>query len=250
MKTPRGILDVYDSAEIVANAMADLFVERAGEAIGDRGEFSVALAGGTTPKEIFALLAGKPRVEQIDWKDVAIYFGDERCVPPADGQSNYKMAYETLLRNVPVPAENVFRMRGEEDPEEAAKEYAEILRRTLGTPPRFDLVMLGMGTDAHTASLFPGADPHEREDELVRAVKVDAEGMYPYRITITPKVINSARCVAICTTGKSKADALKAVMSDAPDATKRPIQSVAPTDGKLFWLVDRAAASALLQKQP
>lgn len=245
MKTARGTLDVFDSAEIVANAVADLFVERAGEAIGERGQFCVALAGGTTPKAAYALLADEPRSGQVDWRNVAVYFGDERCVAPDDEQSNYRMAQQMLLRHVPVPAENVFRMRGEDEPAAAARDYANVLRSTLGPAPRFDLILLGMGADAHTASLFPGEDPHRDEDALVRAPYVEKAGAY--RLTLTPAVINNARCIAIATEGPSKAAALQSVFREPEDATMRPIQSVAPRDGELVWLVDREAAGGLLQ---
>lgn len=245
MKTARGTLEVFDSAEIVANAVADLFVERAGEAIGERGQFCVALAGGTTPRAAYALLADEPRSGQIDWRNVAVYFGDERCVPPDDEQSNYRMAQQTLLRRVPIPAENVFRMRGEDDPASAAQDYANVLRSTLGASPRFDLILLGMGTDAHTASLFPGEDPRREEDALVRAPYVEKAGAY--RLTLTPAVINNARCIAVAAEGPSKAEALQSVFREPEDLTQRPIQSVAPHDGELRWLVDREAAAGLLQ---
>ena len=246
MKTERGTLEVFDSAEIVANAVADLFVERAGEAIGERGQFCVALAGGTTPKAAYALLADEPRSGQVDWRNVAVYFGDERCVAPDDERSNYRMAHETLLRHVPVPESNVFRMRGEDDPASAAQEYASVLRGTLGPAPRFDLILLGMGTDAHTASLFPGEDPHRDEESLVRAPYVEQAGSY--RLTLTPAVINNARCVAIAAEGPAKAAALQSVFREPPDAALRPVQSIAPRDGELLWLVDREAAAGLLRR--
>src|SRR5947209_2338648 len=166
--TARGDLRVLDDATQVAQALADLFVERAAFAIADHGRFAVALAGGNTPKAAYALLAQEPRKSQVDWRRVAVYFGDERCVPPDDDRSNYKMATDALLCCVPIPHENVFRMRGEDDPESAARQYADELRRALGDPPLFDLVMLGMGPDAHTASLFPGTDPRTGEAQLVR----------------------------------------------------------------------------------
>jgi len=241
--TPRGELRVFDEPSQVAEALADLFVASARDAIAKRGRFAVALAGGTTPKAAYALLASEPRISQVEWPKVAVYFGDERCVPPDDDQSNYKMARDTFLARVPLPAANVFRMHGEDDPPQAAHAYAEQLRATLGEPPRFDLVMLGMGPDAHTASLFPGSDPYADEDRLVRAVYVDK--LKACRLTLTPLVLNNARTVAVATEGPSKAQALYDVFTAANDPRERPIQSLAPRDGKLVWLVDRSAAGSL-----
>lgn len=239
----RGDLRILNDAPQVAEALADWFVISALEALAARDRFTVALAGGNTPKAAYALLATEPRKSQVDWDNVLVYFGDERCVPPSDDQSNYKMAEDTLLSHVEIPAQNVFRMHGEDEPEDAARSYAALLKERLGDPPVFDLIMLGMGTDAHTASLFPGADPHAGEDSLVRAIYV--EKVHMYRLTLTPKALNAARCVVIATEGPSKTEALNAVFSEPVDPRERPIQSVAPRDGKLIWLVDRAAAGSL-----
>jgi len=239
----RGQLRVFDNAEQVAGALADLFVQRARDAVTNRGRFAVALAGGNTPKAAYALLAQEPRKSQVDWRNVAVFFGDERCVPPDDEQSNYKMASDALLSRVPVPEENVFRMHGEEQPRQAAQAYADVLRRTLGDPPEFDLVMLGMGPDAHTASLFPGTDPHTDDAQLVRAPYVKKVGMY--RLTLTPAAINAARCIVIATEGPSKTQALHDVFTASEDPRERPIQSIEPRNGQLIWLVDRAAAGSL-----
>lgn len=239
----RGELHILNDARQVAEALADSFVINALEALAARGRFTVALAGGNTPKAAYALLAAEPRSSRVDWNNVFVFFGDERCVLPSDDESNYKMAQDALLSHVAIPEHNVFRMHGEADPEEAARSYAAVLKGQLGDPPVFDLIMLGMGTDAHTASLFPGADPHAGEEKLVRAVYVEKVKMY--RLTLTPRVINAARCVVIATEGPSKTDALNAVFSQPVDPRERPIQSVAPQDGKLIWLVDRAAAGSL-----
>lgn len=216
------------------------------EAIGDRGFFSVALAGGTTPKAAYALLAQEPRSRDVDWQRVFAYFSDERCVPPDDPQSNYKTAHDALLSKVSIPTGNVHRMRGEDSPAAAASAYARLLRGEFGDPPRFDLVMLGMGPDGHTASLFPGTDPLTDDGALVRAPFVDQ--VHAFRLTITPRVINAARCVTIATEGVEKASALARVREGARDPAALPIQIVAPSDGRLLWLVDRAAASALRAK--
>jgi len=241
--TQRGEVRILDDAAGVAEALADVFVQKARDAIAARGRFAVALAGGNTPKAAYALLANPPRGSQVDWQRVFVYFGDERCVPPGDDQSNYKMASDSLLSHVPIPTAQVFRMHGEDDPQLAARDYANELRETLGDPPRFDLVMLGMGPDAHTASLFPGTDPYTDDEQLVRAQYVQKASMN--RLTLTPAAINAARCVVIATEGPSKTEALSAVFLSPDDPTQRPIQAIAPRDGKLLWLVDRAAAGSL-----
>jgi 6-phosphogluconolactonase len=242
----RGELQILDGADQLAAALAETFIEDANEAIAQRGAFFVALAGGTTPKNAYQLLAQEPRRSRIDWNHVFIYFGDERCVPPDNPESNYKMASDAFLRAVNLPGDHVHRMRGEEDPPKAAREYADLLLQTMGDRPRFDLVMLGMGADGHTASLFPGTDPFTDNERLVRAPYV--EKFSTHRITITPLVINNAGHVVIATEGLPKAPALYAVREGPYEPSIHPIQAVAPSHGKLTWLVDRAAAAELPQK--
>lgn len=238
-----GDFNVYDDARQLANALADAIVDCARDAIAARGAFFVALAGGTTPKAAYALLAEEPRNGEVDWKNVFAYFSDERCVPPEDERSNYRSARDTLLAKVPIPGANVRRMRGEDPPAQAAKAYAQQLRDACGELPRLDLVLLGMGPDGHTASLFPGSDPLTDDAALVRAPFVEQAQMY--RLTVTPRVINAARSVAIATEGPAKAEVLARVREGAYDPCTLPIQIVAPTGGRLLWLVDRAAASKL-----
>ena len=238
-----GDLQVFETPDEVAAALADAFVDDAAEAINQRGAFFVALAGGTTPKNAYRLLAEEPRRSRVDWNHVFVYFGDERCVPPDSADSNYKMASDAFLSKVPVPPDHVHRMRGETEPLQAAREYAALLIQTMGDLPRFDLVMLGMGPDGHTASLFPGTDPLSDNDRLVRAPYVDKLGAF--RITITPLVINNARHVAIATEGLPKAPALYAVREGPFEPLVHPIQIVEPSNGRLTWLVDRAAAAEL-----
>lgn len=238
-----GELLVFATPETVAEAVADAFVRDAREAIATRGTFYVALAGGTTPKAAYRLLAQEPRKNAIDWANVQIFFGDERCVAPDNDESNYKMACDAMLNAVGVPPANVHRMRGEIEPQAAAEEYAALLRERLGEHLRLDLIMLGMGADGHTASLFPGTDPHQDEDRLVRAPYV--EKMQTHRITLTPKILNSARHIIVATEGLTKAPALYAVRKGPYDPELHPIQVLAPTDGTLTWYVDRAAAAEL-----
>lgn len=240
MSRAAGELFVYDSPSELAAALADLFATSASRAIAARGRFAVALAGGTTPKAAYALLAQPRYASQIDWHDVEVFFGDERCVPPDDPQSNYRMAREAFLGSVDIPAENVHRMQCERDPADAASAYAGEVRRVLGAQPRFDLVMLGMGPDGHTASLFPGSDPYEGDDMLARAVYSTSQRQW--RVTLTPSVLNAARTVVFAVEGSSKATMLHRVREGEYDPTLLPSQSICPHDGRLLWLVDRAAA--------
>ena len=238
----RGELRVLESPQAVAAALADVFVAEARLTIEARGTFFVVLAGGRTPQAAYALLAGAERRDAVDWTGVLIYFGDERCVPPESEDSNYKMAFDSFLSKVPIPPRNVHRMHGEDEPARAARAYAQVLVETMGELPRFDLVLLGMGEDGHTASLFPGTDPRTDEDQLVRAVL--AEAREPHRLTLTPLVINNSRRVTIAVEGAPKAQTLRAVREGPYDPVKYPVQIVSPHDGDLIWLADKAAAEA------
>ena len=236
-------LRVYPQASDVARALAQLFVDAGNAAIAERGRFFVALSGGTTPKSAYALLAQPPLANALDWSAVDVFFGDERCVPPEDDRSNYKMACDALLTAVAIPDRNVHRIRGEDDPHAAAGAYRDEIERALGDHPRFDLVMLGMGPDGHTASLFPGEDPRTDDDALVRAVYSSSQTQW--RVTITSVVINAARTVVFAVEGSGKAKTLALVREGPRDVIRLPSQIVAPANGELIWLVDSAAASGL-----
>ncbi|MGA2758694.1 MAG: 6-phosphogluconolactonase [Candidatus Cybelea sp.] len=242
----RGELVVYADAGAVAQALADSFVAAGLAAIAERGAFAVALSGGNTPRAAYELLAADPLRASLPWSDVFIYFGDERCVPPDDERSNYRMAREAFLDAVPSPNQNVARMRGEIDPGLAANEYASILRTALGDNPRFDLVMLGLGEDGHTASLFPGIAQDIEENSLVEAAYAQSQEMW--RVSFTPKLINAAWRVAFAVEGVAKAPALAAVIEGPSDPATYPAQLVRPRSGELTWLVDEAAASLLVSR--
>jgi 6-phosphogluconolactonase len=227
----------------LAELVTKFVVARALEAIAARGKFDIALAGGSTPKAAYALLAAEPYRSSVDWSRVRFFFGDERCVPPADPQSNFKTASDALLRPLGIAPQRIFRMLGEIDPPLAAAAYAEVLRAELGDPPILDLVLLGMGADGHTASLFPGTDPFCGDESLVRAPWIAKLG--GYRITLTPRAINAARAVAIAAAGAAKAEALKEAIQGPHDTVRTPIQAVHPGGGSLSWFVDAAAAAKL-----
>ncbi len=217
-------------------------------AVAARGRAAVALAGGRTPREAYARLAEPPCREAVDWSRLEIFWGDERCVPPDHPDSNFRMAREVLLSRVPVPLANIHRLRGElEDPETAAREYEAVLRTTLrplgDRPPRLDLVLLGLGPDGHTASLFPGTAVLREARSWVRPAWV--EQLQAWRLTLTLPVINAARHVLFLVTGADKAPVVQAVLEGPRDPGRLPAQLVAPTEGRVEWLLDREAAARL-----
>jgi 6-phosphogluconolactonase len=241
-----GELVVVDDDVALARAVAERVIAAGNEAIAARGRFELALAGGSTPKAAYALLASAEFRGRLDWRRVRFFFGDERCVPPTDDQSNYKMAKETLFDGLSIDRDHVFRMRGEDEPAHAAGVYAaELLRELPATnvAPTLDLVMLGMGPDGHTASLFPGSDPFAGDELLVRAVYV--EKLDAHRITLTPRTIGAAREILVATAGDAKAAALAAVLEGPYEPDRFPSQILARTQARLTWLVDRAAAAGL-----
>lgn len=243
MTPNRGEMRVLPSANDVSVALANEFADAAVAAIAQRGKFYVALSGGNTPRAAYELLGLGIYDSRIAWEHVFVYFGDERCVPPDDERSNYRMVAEALLSRVPIPDANVRRIAGEIEPGEAANEYAAVMRTELGNKPQFDLVLLGLGDDGHTASLFPGTAPATDDAALVRAALAPDGAMW--RITITPNVINAARRVIFAVEGAPKAQVLAAVYQGPIDAVRYPAQAVAPSPGQLLWLVDEAAASLL-----
>ncbi|HZW53565.1 MAG TPA: 6-phosphogluconolactonase [Candidatus Elarobacter sp.] len=237
------ILTVLPDPAALAEAAADHVVAVLHAALGRRDLAHVALAGGSTPRAVNALLAAPPRRDVIDWTRIVFWFGDERCVPPDDEDSNYRMNRETLLDPLGIDPARVHRMRGEDDPSAAAADYDAVLRRELGEQPALDLVLLGMGPDGHTASLFPGTTLAIDKDKHCIAHYVPQQGKW--RITVTPRAINAARSVAITAGGAEKADALRGVLEGPRQTDVYPAQLVQPHDGELRWFVDAAAASKL-----
>lgn len=243
---------VYDDAGALAQAAAAIFVEAARDVVARRGAFFVALSGGSTPRALFQLLAQPPYREQVDWSRTHVFWGDERCVPPNDPESNYRMAREALLFHVPIPAHQVYRMPGESaDPAAGAALYEMTMRRAFalapGEQPRFDLILLGMGPDGHTASLFPHTEALRVRERLVVANYVSK--LASTRITMTAPVLNAAATVAFLVAGSDKAAALAAVLEGPRDPETYPAQLVQPVHGTLYWLVDRAAAAGLKAHQ-
>ena len=235
---------VVDTPAALAEDAADLFVRIAADAITERGRFMVALAGGATPRGLYARLAAEPFRARMDWHRTWVFFGDERCVPPTDAESNYRMARETLLAHVPVPPGQIFRIDGEAaDAARAAEEYERRLRAAFEPGlVRFDLILLGMGLDGHVASLFPGSPALDEKDRLVIAVETRA-AVVAKRITLTPPVLNAARRVLFLIAGAEKARSVADVLRNP--ASSLPGARVRPTEGVVTWLLDRAAAEGL-----
>ncbi|HJQ31161.1 MAG TPA: 6-phosphogluconolactonase [Pyrinomonadaceae bacterium] len=236
---------VFADPEAVADAAARRIVELARGAIDERGAFSIALSGGSTPRRVYELLAGDEFRGQVDWKSVHVFFGDERTVPADHAESNYRMANEALLSRVGLPPENVHRIEGLGDAAANASAYESVMRGFFGDAdwPRFDLVMLGMGDDGHTASLFPGTVALSEQRAWVVANWV--EKFQTWRITLTAPAINAARRVLFLVTGAGKAERLREVLKGERDPARLPSQLIAPREGTLEWFVDRAAASEL-----
>ena len=244
-KIPGGSVEIWESPAEISRRAAEMFIGIAREAITDRGRFSVALAGGSTPRLTYELLASEEYVPRLEWDKVHFFWSDERCVPPGNDQSNYLMAAEAMLNHLPIEHEQIHRMRGEDDPAEAAASYQkEILEFFAGAEPRFDLIMLGMGEDGHTASLFPGAVEFGDREHLVAAPFVAK--FKTNRLTLAVFTLNLAAQVMVLTAGEGKAAALKQVLrDDTEEGEELPARLVRPVNGERLWLVDEAAASQL-----
>jgi 6-phosphogluconolactonase len=231
----------------LADEGARRFVGLAGTAIAEHGRFTVALSGGSTPRALYERLARPPLSDAVDWANVNVFWSDERYVPLDDPESCFRMARETLLAHVPIPAANIYPVPTVGGtPEAAAEAYAETLTASFGTEtPRFDLILLGMGPDGHTASLFPGQpEVVHPSNKLVVAVH-NAPKPPPTRISYTYRVINAAANVIFLVAGADKAATLREVLQGPSDIGRLPSQGVRPEYGSLVWLVDQAAAKEL-----
>jgi 6-phosphogluconolactonase len=263
------MLHIYKDAEELSHAVAKWIAGRIGETLSKKDHFTIALSGGSTPQRLHKILAASPYKEQIDWSKLHIFWGDERAVPFGDSRNNAKMAYDTLLDFVPVPPSQIHVMRTDIPADQSALEYEKILHQyfslpaqnhpgynaspkgldepspasQLITPNSFDLVLLGMGDDGHTLSLFPGTEVVHEEKAWVKAFFLKAQDMQ--RITLTKTIVNRSSCVAFLTTGSGKAHALKEVLHGAYNPDLYPSQEIRPEAGELHWFVDEAAAAQL-----
>lgn len=228
----------------IAREVAEFIVHQASLCAKEARMFSLFLSGGSGPKALFELLASDEFKSQIDWRGVELYWGDERCVAPTDELSNYKLANDLLISKVPIPPANVHRMKGEINPEQAAKEYGQLLRaQFMDEGP--DVLLLGMGDDGHTASLFPGTKALYEMDHRCVANWVEKDYIPKgtnWRITLTYPFINRSREIIVLVTGASKAKRVQEVLEGDEDVERLPIQGVKPHNGNLTWYIDVAAA--------
>ncbi len=241
MEPVRREVRVCPDPETLSRAAAQALSDFLRRSVTRRGRCTVALSGGRTPRRVYELLAEDPR---IPWPQIEVFWGDERYVPPGDSRSNAQMARELLLGRIAIPPENVHPMPTHfGDPEDAARAYEATLRRVFGGWPRLDLVLLGMGSDGHVASLFPGSPALLEPDRWVVAVRADADP--PGRLTLTLDSINRARRVDILVTGAEKHQALHRALWGPRDPVRCPASGVQPRHGTVVWWVDRAAAEGL-----
>jgi len=243
-------IEVFHDPQRLIRAAAEHIVRLASETTAQNGMFTFVLSGGSTPRPLYILLASQAFAKRIDWTRVHVFWGDERCVAPEDPRSNYRMAHETLLDAVPLPPGNIHRIHGEEEPRLAAAAYEQELQNFFGSkapddppPVGFDLVLLGMGDNGHTASLFPGLAAVTEKVRWVMAQYVEVLSMW--RITLTPVVINAAKNVTFVVSGAEKARCLCEVLEGPIQSEMLPAQFVRPTHGRLLWLIDEAAAGCL-----
>ena len=236
-------LIVYPDHDKFVEGAAEFIIQQARAAVAQRDQFTIALSGGGTPQPIYARLANAGSRERIDWAKVHVFFSDERCVPPDDERSNYGMAREALLDQVPLPVANVHRVQGEIDPAQAAVNYEVQVRSLFGpaTFPAFDLICLGLGDNGHTASLFPGTAVLREQEHAVMAQYVEVVKMW--RVTFTVPLINAARQVVFLVEGAGKAEMVWRVLYGPDDPDVLPAQLIRPAHGQRYWLMDQAAAA-------
>ncbi|HYN87655.1 MAG TPA: 6-phosphogluconolactonase [Ardenticatenaceae bacterium] len=244
-------VEIFPTVDGVGTAAAERIAAIATEAVAARGEWSIALSGGETPKALYTLLATPTWRLQVPWSQASVFWGDERCVGPEHAESNYRAARTTLLASVPVAPERVYRIEGERPPEEAAERYSQILARACtlgpGERPRFDVILLGLGADAHTASLFPESGALDHGERLV--VANQAPALNPPRVTLTAPTLNNGAHVLFLVTGASKAGAVAAVIEGERRPRQLPAQLIVPASGTLVWLLDEAAAARLERRR-
>ncbi len=238
-------LHIFKNAETVAREAAHFIVHRIREVLNKQDRFTICLSGGSTPRRLHELLAEEPLSSQVDWNRLHIFWGDERYVPLDDERNNARMAFDTLLNKVSVPAEQIHIMRTDySNPAAAADEYSRILHQYFDNQPHsFDLLLLGMGDDAHTLSLFPNTEVINENSRWCTSFFLEQQDMF--RVTITRPVANESACILYLTTGTGKATALAKVLEGPRDIMQYPAQSVQSVNGTTIWMVDEAAAAGL-----
>jgi 6-phosphogluconolactonase len=240
-----GRIEVFSNLEALSLRAASIFVSASRDSIGTKKRFAVAISGGSTPRRLYTLLGSQAYRHQVDWRHVHFFWADERCVPKDDEASNFRTAFDTLLSKVALPDKNIHRIKGEEAPDNAARDYEEEVKRFLGESerPRFDLIILGMGEDGHTASLFPGSKSLEETVRL--AIPVYLEEPKKNRITLTLPALNNADQILFLVTGASKAPVLSEILGERGKKKGFPAGLIRPANGNVTWLIDHEAAAKL-----
>lgn len=242
---------IFPDHETFSQAAALFFAEAAREAINLRGRFLVSLCGGDTPILLYESLGMSPYRDYLPWQKIHIFWGDERCVPPDDPDSNYGQAWQYWLKHINIPKNNLHRIQGELEPSRAAETYQKVLKNFTDKGehwPKLDWTLLGLGMDGHTASLFPGSDLNLDSDHAVIAVHNQSLGRLANRVSLTPMFLNQSRQVIFMVSGSHKADALAASRGKDSDPLRWPAQRIHPVDGLLIWMVDEAASKGLVLK--
>jgi 6-phosphogluconolactonase len=238
-------IEVFSDLEVLSLRAASIFVNASKNSIAAKKRFAAAISGGSTPRRLYTLLGSDAYRDQVDWQHVHLFWADERCVPKEDKASNFRAAFDTLLLKVALPDKNIHRIKGEEAPDKAARDYEEEIRKFFGgwEKPGFDLIILGMGEDGHTASLFPGSKSLE---ETVRfAIPVYLEEAKKNRITLTLPVLNNADQILFLVAGPSKAAILSEILGEGEKKKGFPAGLIRPAHGNITWLIDQQAAAKI-----
>ena len=234
-------LHIYKTEEELLTGFVSFFIGTAQKFIAKQGTFNIVLSGGNSPKKLYELLASPEYNKKIDWSKIFFFFGDERCVPEGDKENNAGMVQQTLFNPLQISPGKIFKIDTTFSPKEAAAKYAHVIATHFkGRPPHFDLIILGLGENAHTASLFPNNSVLLETAATVKEVYLKNESRY--RITMTAPLINAAHQVAFLVYGKNKADAVRHVLKDKNDFQKYPAQLINPANGELQWFMDESAA--------
>ena len=242
-------VEIFDDSETLSRAAADLFVEQSQFAVQNRGWFSVVLSGGNTPQRMYELLAQKPWVEQVSWERTHVFWGDERCVPKDDLRHNALHAFKLLLDHVPVPSSQIHPIYYEGSPKQTAEQYELMLHDFFKDGEvSFDLMLLGLGNDGHTASLFPGTPVLNERTRWVSEVLVPSQKFS--RVTLTIPLLERSLLTLFMVEGEEKAEVLKTILEGPSDPATYPAQLIAPINGELIWMVDHAAAKLLNEIKP
>ena len=239
---------IYPDPASLEDAVAKHFLLASNQAVQQRGKALIALSGGTTPLGLFQLLGSEAYRATVPWQQIHFFWVDERSVPPQDDQSNYGQFKQKVLEPLQITPQQVHAIDGNLPPEEAAQEYENLLHNWAEAKqdlPRFDWVLLGLGTDGHTASLFPGVINPQEEQRMVIAVTAEYEDQQAGRVTLTPLILNQARQIVFMVTGQRKANTVREVLQAQHDPLRLPAQRIQPLDGRLVWMLDEAAASQL-----